>query len=211
MSSSRKLSLIAALLLAGAFARAEDQPEGALGPTHPIAEPDAVEQILSHLGAMRDSGDLDRLQQRSIDQVKHTIEEPPGTHLARASFPRTWTYDPTIVANQDITVEGVGTLVKAGTRVNPLDYVPFHQVWIFFDASDALQVSYAHHFFTETKGIVKPVVVSGRWADVARKWKEPVFFDQHGDYVARFGIRTLPATLRRDGSVLRLDEIVVQE
>jgi conjugal transfer pilus assembly protein TraW len=198
-----------AVALNAAFA--QEHLEGALGPTHPIAEPDAVEQIMAHLGRMRDSGELDRWQGRSIEQVKKTIEEPPGVHLPRATFPRMWTFDPTIVAQQDITVEGVGTLVKAGTRVNPLDYVPFHQIWVFFDASDPVQVAYARRFFLDTKGIVKPVVVSGRWADVARQWKEPVFFDQHGDYVARFGIRTLPATLRRQGSVLQLDELVVTQ
>ena len=41
-----------------------------------------------------------------------------------------------------------------------------------------------------------------------RRWKRPVYFDQHGQLVERLGIRHLPALVSQDGKRLRIDEIL---
>ena len=60
----------------------------------------------------------------------------------------------------------------------------------------------------EHQGKVKLILTGGSYLDLMRRWKRPVFFDQHGQLVERLGIRHVPALVSQDGKRLRIDEIL---
>ena len=54
---------------------------------------------------------------------------------------------------------------------------------------------------------MKPVLTAGSWLALMRRWKQPVYFDQHGQITARLGITRVPALVTQDGRRLRIDEL----
>jgi conjugal transfer pilus assembly protein TraW len=55
------------------------------------------------------------------------------------------------------------------------------------------------------------VLVAGSPIELSRVLKHRVYFDQQGLYVRQFGIRTVPASVRQEGHVLRIDEFPAGE
>ena len=98
-------------------------------------------------------------------------------------------------------------LFPAGTRKNPLDVVSLSRQLLFFDARDALQVGRARELIERYQGQVKPILVGGSYLDLMKRWNRPVFYDQDGNLVRRFGITAVPAIVSQEGQRLRIDEV----
>jgi conjugal transfer pilus assembly protein TraW len=98
-------------------------------------------------------------------------------------------------------------VVAAGTVVNPLDTVTLSKPLLFFDGRDDEQVKRARELLDRHRGAMKPVLTAGSWLALMRRWKQPVYFDQHGQITARLGITRVPALVTQDGRRLRIDEL----
>ena len=51
----------------------------------------------------------------------------------------------------------------------------------------------------------------GRTIDLMKKIKLPVYFDQKGVLVNRFGIQNVPATIKQEGLLLKVTEVTVDD
>lgn len=184
---------------------------GTHGMTYRIAEPDFTEGIKSRVKAKMDSGEFDRLRDEAKSRVKeHFLSPPPVQGLTPATEYREFFFDPTITVTEDVMTPSGAVIVPAGTSINPLDYVPFTQRWIFIDGREPAQLDWARKQLSADDGI-KPIFIAGEWVSQWKKWQHRTYFDQGGALVRKFGIVATPAVVSQssDGRSIRIEEIVV--
>jgi conjugal transfer pilus assembly protein TraW len=198
--------LLAAVLGLAPLANAENL--GTIGPTYPIVEKNLLEMIMARLRAKEASGELKRLQEQARERATAAVNNPrPVAGLRRAEAARTFYFDPSFTLQTHVVDEKGAVLFPAGTRKNPLDVVSLSRQLLFFDARDALQVGRARELIERYPGQVKPILVGGSYLDLMKRWNRPVFYDQDGTLVRRFGITAVPAIVSQEGQRLRIDEV----
>ncbi len=193
----------------GSAAHAADL--GVRGPLYPIAEPHLLQEIMAALKAKEASGELAKVQAEALRRAQERIRTPlPVEGLARATFGRRVTFDPSVKLDQPIVDHAGRVIVAAGTVVNPLHAVAYRKAMVFFDARDPAQLRKARQLVeaAEAEALeVKPILVGGSPVQVMEQWQRRVFFDQGGVLVRKFGIKAVPATVRRAGDVLQVEEV----
>lgn len=178
-----------------------------LGTTYEIKEPSLFAQFQKWLEAKRASGELAKIESEAIERSKRSINNPaPVAGLSIAREIRQWSYDPSIVAIQDVRDHEGRLIVAKGTKVSPLDQLAWKPM-IFIDARDVDQVAYAKRQMTAWQGRGKTVLVAGSWQELAKSWGEHVYYDQAGTLIKRFGIAATPATVVQNGKVLQVSEV----
>jgi conjugal transfer pilus assembly protein TraW len=221
--------VMASGLLIGSAAGARDL--GVIGPVYPIAEPDLLQEIQAVLKAKQASGEIDRLQAEASRRIQARITTPvPVAGLKRAQIPRRTFFDPSVRFDENITDQQGRIVIAAGTVANPLSVVTWHRELLFFDGRDPAQVAYARALMTTPSGpgvranpppsgadraeaaagAIKPILTGGSPLELSRLWQVPVYFDQGGKLVERLGIKAVPARVRQDGPLLRIDEVPVR-
>jgi conjugal transfer pilus assembly protein TraW len=183
---------------------------GVRGPTYPIAEPDLLAAIMSALQAKADSGEMARrIEESKKRAAAHIITPAPVDGLTRTVMPRSVVYDPTITVREPI-VDGSGRIiVPAGTTANPLDVVSMTEQLYFIDGRDPAQVRQAKRVADQLGYGVQVVLTGGSPVLLAQAWHRPVYFDQGGKLVHKFGIRQVPARVMQQGNQLQVDELAV--
>jgi conjugal transfer pilus assembly protein TraW len=200
------IGLAAALAVASACA--EDL--GTLGPTYPIAEPHLLRFIEGRLKEKERSGELQRLLAEARERGVRSVRQPaPVDGLQRTRTPRSFHVDPSITLERNIVDATGRVLFAAGTRANPLEIVSLSRDLLLFDGRDPAQVTYAKALMDLSPGRIKLILTAGSYLDLMRRWQQPVYYDQQGRLVKRFGIHQVPARVTQDGLQLRVDELVL--
>lgn len=184
---------------------------GTIGPTYPVAEKNLLDVITARLRAKEASGELKRHEQEARDRAAYAVNNPrPVDGLRRAQAARTFYFDPSFMLQSNV-IDGTGAvLFPAGTRKNPLEVVSLSKHLLFFDARDPGQVARARELIEHYQGKVKPILVGGSYLDLMKRWNKPVFYDQEGTLVRKFGIAAVPAIVSQEGLRLRIDEVPVR-
>ena len=186
---------------------AADGDLGVVGPVYPIQELDFLRVIESTLREKERTGELARLQRQGLARAEASLTDPkPVPGLRRTVAPRVVHVDPSMQVARDLVAPDGSTLIRAGTRINPFDYVQLSSRLLFFDARDAAQVSHAARLIDGPEGRVKPILVGGSFVDLTRRWQRPVYYDQGGALVRRLGIQQVPALVSQEGKRLRVEE-----
>ena len=183
---------------------------GTLGPTYDIAEPHLLNFIEQRLRDKERSGELERLVQQAQARGVESVQRPaPVAGLRTTQSARTFYVDPSFTLERNI-VDGQGRLrFPAGARKNPLEVVSLSKRLLFFDARDGRQVAQARELIERYDGKVKPVLTGGSYLELMKAWRVPVYYDQQGTLVRRFGIGQVPALVSQEGLRLRIDEVVL--
>ena len=181
---------------------------GTIGPTYPVAEKNLLDVIMARLRAKEASGELKRHEQEARDRAAYAVNNPrPVDGLRRALAARTFYFDPTFTLQSNVVDSTGAVLFPAGTRKNPLEVVSLSKHLLFFDARDPGQVARARELIEHYQGKVKPILVGGSYLDLMKRWNKPVFYDQDGTLVRKFGIAAVPAIVSQEGQRLRIDEV----
>ena len=184
---------------------------GTIGPTYPVAEKNLLDVIMARLRAKEASGELKRHEQEARDRAAYAVNNPrPVDGLRRAQAARTFYFDPTFTLQSNVVDSAGAVLFPAGTRKNPLEVVSLSKHLLFFDARDPGQVARARELIEHYQGKVKPILVGGSYLDLMKRWNKPVFYDQDGTLVRKFGIVAVPAIVSQEGQRLRIDEVPVR-
>lgn len=184
---------------------------GTIGPTYPVAEKNLLDVIMARLRAKEASGELKRHEQEARDRAAYAVNNPrPVDGLRRAQAARTFYFDPTFTLQSNVVDSAGAVLFPAGTRKNPLEVVSLSKHLLFFDARDPRQVARARELIEHYQGKVKPILVGGSYLDLMKRWNKPVFYDQNGTLVRKFGIVAVPAIVSQEGQRLRIDEVPVR-
>ena len=181
---------------------------GTIGPTYPVAEKNLLDVIMARLRAKEASGELKRHEQEARDRAAYAVNNPrPVDGLRRAQAARTFYFDPSFTLQSNVVDSTGAVLFPAGTRKNPLEVVSLSKHLLFFDARDPGQVARARELIEHYQGKVKPILVGGSYLDLMKRWNKPVFYDQDGTLVRKFGIAAVPAIVSQEGQRLRIDEV----
>lgn len=190
------------------FAAAQDL--GTVGRTYEIAETDLIAHIYSELAAMRDDGRLAEQQLALKKRAQATVTRPPGLLLPRAQKSRVFHYDPSVTTDYDV-VDHLGNVIyRAGTTVNPLEYTTLTTPIVFFDGEDAAQTGWVREFLGDAPDRYVPLMTNGPVIELMQQWNVRLYFDQHGRYAEQLGVSALPAVVRQEGLLLRIDEIALE-
>lgn len=195
------------LLLAPRLSAAQDL--GVQGTVYDIQEEDAVAYIKRRLTDMDRAGELKALQEKAKQKVVHSMLYPePIKGITTATKNRTFYYDPTYVQEKNVVDKKGRILIAAGTSVNPLEHGGLSKHYIFIDARDTKQVEFAVDNHTK-RPADKIVLTGGSWAELSKKLKAQVYYDQSGYLTKRFSIFHVPAVVSQDGSRLRIEELAL--
>lgn len=180
---------------------------GVHGQTYAVIEPDMLALIERKARDFVDSGRYEQWKEESIARARATIETPPPVDLQKAVTRRERLFDPATIVPEDITDLEGNVLIRAGTRVNPLDYMPPIEPLVIFDGREPAQVAWAEGVLKEQGG--KAVLTGGSWVTLSRRFGKQVYFDMGGWITRRFGIDSVPALVRQSGRLLTILEVPV--
>ena len=177
---------------------------GVRGHVFPIIEESLLEVIMAKLQTVKHNGDLEKMQEEFKNKVQQKISRPtPVRDLTKASKNRNWFIEPSFIQKTDIKDSSDAVIIKAGTKVNPLEKISWGEPLIFIDGDDEQQVKWAK------SKIGKLVLTSGNPIKLAQKLNKPVFFDQGGVLTTRFKIKAVPAIACQEGKLLKISEIKI--
>jgi len=180
---------------------------GVFGRTFEIDEPDLLEQIMAKLKEQEANGELEKQRQEMVKRAKEYVQRPTGVSLPRAEKINTHYYNPELVLKDAVRDQNGAILYPPGTTVNPLDYASLTNPMVFFDADDETQKTWVWNLIKDNPLSYITLLTNGAVIDTMKEWNTRLYFDQRGTYVEKFNIRTLPAVVRQEGRVLRIDEI----
>ena len=179
---------------------------GVWGAVFPIEEQDIKEFIYSRLNQMKQNGDLEKIKNFFIKNVKkHILRPTPEPNITITAEPKIFYYDPTYILTKDILDEKNRVIAKAGTTINPLNTITMHSVWLFFNADDKDQVRWALEN-AKKYNYVKYILVRGNIKDAGNILKQRIYFDQKGLITKQLGIAHVPCIAKQVGKKIQIQE-----
>lgn len=183
---------------------------GVYGETFPIKEKSLLEVIKTKLQALSKSGKLEEHQQIILRRAKEQLNRPPPVkNIHRTTTPRSFDWDPSITVPYDLKDHKGNVFHRKGTKVNPLDTHPFRCPFLFVDGDDESQVAWAIKQHQVADPLYKPkiILVQGTPFELSKELNLPVYFDQSGVLVKKFGITQVPTKVSQKGKTIVVDEI----
>ena len=207
---------------------------GKYGNTYIITEPDLLEDIGNKLQHYQESGKLEKFNEKYSKEVKRQIRRPNRiAGITKATEDRRREFDPTTELEEDIFIpDDMGyelgsnkinadskerektkykLLYKAGTKINPLDYMVFNESLVFIDGDDGAQREFAHKYYDNNQ-LSKIILINGEVGFKKVGDREYYYyFDQWGAYSSRFNIVHVPSVVHQEEGkkVLTIDEVKV--
>lgn len=179
---------------------------GAIGPTVTATEPNLIEVLKQRLASL----DLTASQRRAAERYWGRLQYHK---LPQATEPRSRRFDPSVMVTADIKDARGNVIAAAGSRINPLDLMPFHERLLVFDASRPEQVALARELAARHRD--RRLVLIASRLDRAAGWdgfkrlqdgfRAPVYL-LNEPIRARFHIERVPALIDAEGR-----DIVVRE
>lgn len=180
---------------------------GTFGRTVEISESDLLQDIQTYVA----SPQFAIRQQDFVRRAQARVQTPkPVVGIHKTQKPRTFYFDPSLTITRDLSDQKGEVFAHAGTKINPLEKV-FFKGLLFFDGEDGMQVDWVRDQIQQSQVGAKLVLTRGNPAQLSETLGQPVFFDQSGRLVGKFGIKQVPATVVQDASRLKIKEILLDE
>ena len=187
---------------------------GNRGANYPVAE----ESILLSLQRKFAALDLKKEGERMRSIAEERVRNPaPVSGIMPAKETREFWHDPTYILTEDAVLPCGRVLYKAGTAVNPLDYMNLDRRLFFIDGREEKQVEWLRGQLLlgsssfDKKIEDRIILVGGSPPEIQDKLGFEVYFDQGGELTTRFGIRGSPAVAEQAGKNLKIVEVAVDE
>ena len=187
---------------------------GNRGANYPVAE----ESILLSLQKKFAELDLKKEGERMRSIAEERVRNPtPVSGIMPAKETREFWHDPTYILTEDAVLPCGRVLYRAGTAVNPLDYMDLDRRLFFVDGREEKQVEWLKgQLLPEERSFDKKIedrviLVGGSPVELQDKLGFKVYFDQAGELTTRFGIKGSPALAEQDEKKLKIVEVVLDE
>ena len=181
---------------------------GTFGETFPIIEENLLSVIKTKLQKLGSSGELEVHQKKIQEEATMKLQRPAEvTGIIKTKKPRVFSYNPSITVPYDLKDDKGKIFFKAGTIVNPLDMYALKYTLLFIDGDDKEQVNWAINH----KMQIKIILIKGSPFELMKEHGTPVFFDQGGSLVKKFGITQVPARITQEGKNLKVEEVLTKE
>ncbi len=211
-------SYLLVLVLVMSVDEAEAVDLGKAGNSFRIEE----EEFIAMMKRKLEEIDMEKEREKMEKQVRERVENPvPVAGVKLAKEDRTFYFDPTYILDEDALLPCGKILHKAGTKVNPLEYMDLNRRLFFIDGREENQVEWLkaqlNNPLPEQKEPVEDriILVGGSVfklkEQLDQRHADIVFFDQHGELTIRFGIKYSPAIARQEDLRIRIDEINIDK
>ena len=166
------------------------------------------------LGALDLKKEEERMRKAAEERVKNPA---PVSGIVPAKETREFWHDPTYILTEDAVLPCGRVLYKAGTRVNPLDYMDLDRRLFFIDGREEKQVEWLKSRLLQDSSSGENqiedriILVGGSPVELQDKLGFEVYFDQAGELTTRFGIKGSPALAEQDGKSLKIVEVALDE
>lgn len=205
-----KKTLLALLLLLFSSKAVVAKDYQIQGATYQITEKDFLKDISEKLQAAQKDGKIAKFQNDLKTQMVTSVNSPKGVdEITKAATNREWLFDPSISKPTDLADQTGKVFYRAGTKVNPLDYISMTQALIFIDGTDETQVKWALKQHKQLKSKAKIILIRGRIIDLMRLKKVRLYFDQGGNLTSKFNIKAVPAVVEQEGKMLKVREVAL--
>jgi len=173
------------------------------------------EGFLAMINRKLNNIDIQKEQQKIHIIAMKKIEEPePVLGVVKTQRPRSFTFDPTYILQDDITLPNGEILYKAGTHLNPLDYMNFNRKLFFIDGSDKVQINWLKQQLSlcdkDSTKESRIILVKGRPIDTSIEFGQEIYFDQFGELTKKFGIAQVPASVWQEAKFLKIEEVICE-
>lgn len=159
---------------------------------------------------MEKNGEWQKLQNEFRDNVKKHADRPLSVEsVTRAQNIKIWFFDPSVTFQNDIVDAEGRVIAKAGTTINPLKFINLHKRLLFFDGDDKDQVAWVKKINEVLQHKTKLILTNGSVSDAEKQFSSPIYFDQEGRLVKRFGIEHVPCVVQQDGLKLKISEVAL--
>lgn len=184
---------------------------GAQAQVWPIAEMDFLDFIEGRLHTMQENGALEKAKEDFIERAKSHIERPQPVGLTTQQRHRRFYYDPTFTLKRDLDDGNGHVFAKHGKRINPLELLPSFATTLFFiDGDNRAEVSWLKRQLNSLHK-VKVILVAGNIKQAETLLQTPIYFDLHGRLSQKLGVAHHPASVKRSGNRLVIDEFSIEE
>lgn len=176
-----------------------DFDQGTRGAVYEIIEPD-LEEVMKQraLAVDWEAKKEAALKRYWVNVSKYYVK------LERAVRDEERTVDPSFTAPQSIYDAAGIEIIRAGTRINPLDNLPFTQELIVFNAADAAQLPAVDAMVSKAAGenrsiklIATEIETEKGWEAfnaLVERWNRPIYL-LTPELKERFDLRVVPATV----------------
>ena len=187
--------------------KAEAKDLGTHGRVWEIEEQNIVSYIKSQLTEEK----AEKIQKDFISQSKKHINRPnPVGGITKTLERKVHYYNPEITLTKDIVDQTGKVLYSKGMKVNPLDHQPFARQLLFIDGDDSKHVMFAVSKHHQIGDDLKIILTNGSPMELMKKFKMVRFyFDQESHLTKTFGVKTVPTLVKKEGSLIRVEAIVL--
>lgn len=189
---------------------------GISGHVYRIVEQPFLEMVRERLAKV----DIKQEQEKMQAAVREYVENPkPASGVMEAIESKEYYWDPTYIVKKDIILPCGKILYKAGTKINPLEYMKFDRRLLLIDGRQEIQVNWLvnsliNEMKNDTQNLIKNrvILVAGKPFELQDKLRNAqldyqVYFDQLGEIVSKLGINAVPAIAEQDGLKIKINEI----
>ena len=176
---------------------------GVRGEVYAIEEIDGAEYMAKHASIQEQ---LKFVNKKLIARAKAPL---PVVGLKPAIENRTFYYDPSYSENKSQYDHKGQMFYQAGTMINPLDFNPFNQIWIFIHGSNMAQLKYAFSYKSKLPKHI--ILVDDSPLELEKKYNHKFWFDQKGVLTSKLKIKATPAVVVQDGRRLKIREIKLKK
>ena len=183
---------------------------GVAGETFEITEEHLIEMFQRKLLDAEADGRIAALEEDMKAKTRARVERPrPVDGMSPAFEYHSYTYDPTVSADQDYYDLDGNVVVARGTTVNPFDMVSLGPDLLFINGDRSAEVDWAFEQTAERGGATRIILVDGAPLEIMRARKVRVYFDQNGALSRRLDIVKTPSRVTQKDRLLLIEEIPV--
>jgi conjugal transfer pilus assembly protein TraW len=204
MKRFRKKNVFLLFLITGVLEGKNFEIKGNL---FPISE-ESLASFLSRSIQEMSPAELARRQEKSKLYLGEKSSNPsPVPHIREAAEYRSFLFDPSYTAKEEIKDAAGRIIVRRGDRVTPLLGFSLSSGLLFFNGENERHIEWAKR----QRGNFKWILIKGPPVALEQKELRPVYFDQGGRYTKHFQIQHVPARVKQEGEFLLIEEIPVEE
>lgn len=182
---------------------------GVVGALFEIEETNLLDRLEARFAELEAEGAVEKLREDMTDRTKGYVNEPrPVLGIVKATKTTTRMFDPSMTVEQDLADHRGVIFARAGTVVNPLDYLPSQPpVMLLIDGRDPEQVAWAIGQGDEIDSRI--ILVSGRPIDLTKEHRRRFYFDQDAIISTRFGLTAVPVRIEAEGRMMKITEVAL--
>ncbi|MGK5593735.1 MAG: type-F conjugative transfer system protein TraW [Parachlamydiaceae bacterium] len=177
---------------------------GVQGHCFDISESSLLEYLLCRTKSLTDD-EIEEINLEIQSQYASLLKRPKPTELPKRETYHKFLFDPSIVCQNEIKDLQGKVIIPKGTRYNPLDHVKLAEDLLLFDGDDSYQINWAK----KQKG--KWILTNGSPVEIEKQEARPVYFDQNGVIISKFGIDSVPARVSQKGKLLLIELVAKEE